>query len=568
MKKLIFFIAILLIPANVLAISEPTVRFIPDNISANSSFLMIVDPHPEDWESVAVHWSVGGEAYGGYYPKTGLLPRVNDKWICYFSSTDPSSTCGPTPFTQATVGYTPYEMIIYAANQNDYVVNTTVPVEVGSIVLTIQINPTENGASITVWADAPVEGVSYTVYRADTLSEVSTGLLEWYQPIRGYTGDVELSDGEYYAAFTASSSSGPDFGGGVVKFNVGAVYEPSYTQIKADSVYWNPVIDLSVSDKASTSRFSITNTGPDTLTDLSARVPSDLSNIMNVVLPSDSLSPNESMHYTITIRNIDSGMDINTNIEILSGSVVIKKIPAHIKVTVKGIGRENFCLGKQDGTYCNGGVCCDETCVQDAQCCPGSTQNCRSDETCENYICVKAASTQCSVGSCFPGESALDCPAGTTYTQETCTISGSPGVCCEEVNPCAGKSDGDSCPNGICCDNVCVQGDCCDDSQCSSGEQCVNHRCTTSEVHTCSVGECLLSCDEGMIPTGESCDLYGSEDGICCVAGGDTGWIVIPIVIGIAAVAGFFIYKKFGSRLFKRGEEEGEEEYFEEEEFY
>jgi len=525
-------------------------EFIPDRISANSSFIMRVDPHATSLESVRVTWMVPGYEVTDH----GSVPRVGGKWFCYFSSQDAASTCGPSPFRQPSLGL-PYTLLVDAVNQLGKTQNTSLNVSVGGIVLVSDVEIDGGNVNIAVYPSTVVDHVSYETYYADSLTPVpgKSGSLE--KKVNAYVGSLSLERGEYFVAFTAESEN--DFGGGVARVSIG-VGEGSGS-VTADEIVWSPVIERN--QHYEVTRFRIINKGQNNLTDLRAEVPQELSSYLSITLANTSLGPNGSMYYTVAVDNIATSMNIETYISLFSGENLLIRIPADIKVTVIGGGTsDGFCADEEDGIHCNGGVCCGGSCITGAECCKDG--DCRADEKCEGNMCVAASSAVCLKGECYAGSS---CPAGKVPTGETCTVGGEEGVCCEE-NECAGKSDGEGCSLGVCCSEECVE--CCTSGDCSYGEECSGNRCV-SVSRSCSEGYCYTECPEGMIQTGEYCTENG-ESGVCCtvstnVGGGgfDITPVIILVVVALVGVGGFLAYKKFLKK-----EELPEEEGFEEEDFY
>ena len=121
MKYLSFPLVFFLLLGTAAALQTPSAQLIPSNISANSSFLMTVDMGITT-DSVRVMWSTPGIMFG-----VGSVPKSGSKYICYFSSTDEASTCGPGPFAEKAT----WQMNINAINQNSETSNVSISVPVG-----------------------------------------------------------------------------------------------------------------------------------------------------------------------------------------------------------------------------------------------------------------------------------------------------------------------------------------------------------------------------------------------------------------------------------------------------
>ena len=130
------------------------------------------------------------------------------------------------------------------------------------------------------------------------------------------------------------------------------------------------------------------------------------------------------------------------------------------------------------------------------------------------------------------------CPSGYEETG-SCVSGGSSGICCLATGECAGKSDLESCTDGICCYGECVATtgtECCSSLDCGVDENCEGNMCIAEP--------------------GEGFDLT-----------------LIIIIIAIAAAGGagaWFFLKKYrkGKSAEEGFEEKKDEDVFDEEEFY
>jgi hypothetical protein len=334
MKKILLTILLIVtcIPF-VSALEEPSIEFIPSRFSANSSFLAVADPHTLN-ESIRMMW-----AFPGYKHGYGSFPRIGDKWVCYFSNTDSTSTCGPSPFTQSNIGFDPYTLIINSMNQLGETANKTINLYVGGIQLTSNISVYNKTVFIKVWAKGDVSGISYNTYFADNITLVpdKSGDLNYKIEIFGYVGNITLDPGEYYIAFTANSTDGIDFGGSVAKIiiqpDIKEIPISAEYKIKADDVILN--VNINKNQHWETANFQIKNLGNETLYNLKTRVPDELSDILDIKLANDTLEPNDAMYFSVILDGIENAIWINTMVDVLSGSDVIKQIPVNISVSVK-----------------------------------------------------------------------------------------------------------------------------------------------------------------------------------------------------------------------------------------
>ncbi|MEM7815995.1 MAG: hypothetical protein QXN71_02665 [Candidatus Aenigmatarchaeota archaeon] len=516
------------------SIETPEVTFIPEQISVNSSFLMIADPKALPGEIVAVSWIIPGieNAYGSF-------PKVGNKWVCYFSNTDPLATCGYNRFPYPS----PYTVLVDATTYGQ-VENKSVNITIGGIPITTEIASSGTNVYMKAWAGGPVSTpISYKVYSSESFEIIKTGTMTYNPNIYGYTSNITLQNGEYYIAFTANSST--DFGGGVARVVVGGGTTPISKDISAESIIHNPVINPG--QIYTLRKFKLTNIGTQNITALSITVPQELLSILTINPEKTSLEHNESTIMVVTLKNIQNSLNISTYATLFSGSEQILQIPVELRVTVIGAVDPSSCLGKDDGSLCLGGICCGEICRVKAECCLSS-----------------------------------DCPSGKVCTDFKCVTSITP-------SECEGKPDMSTCTDGICCSGACIQGgECCVSSDCPSGKTCsYNNKCissvtpgecegktdgTTCSTGVCCSGECVECCKNDDCKQGEVCSTLNKCEPSSTDGGGGIDVLTIALIAGgvaAAVFAGFFIFKKFIKKKGEGEEEvETEEEEFSDEDFY
>ncbi len=331
MKYLPFLFAFFLLIVSVSALQIPSTQLIPSNISVNSSFLLVADMGSTA-DSIRLIWYAPGIVYG-----QGSIPKTGDKYICYFSNSDPASTCGPNPFTEKSV----WAVNIDAVNQNGETSNTTVNIPVGGIKLNIRIDQVNNTLYIRVSPSGSFpDSVSYAIYNTN-LSVVKNYAQMTYEADTGrYSSTVSLNPGEYYIIFSAVSST--DFGGGVQRIKVPSAVQPGLpgvcgeggtAGITADAVRLNVLLSGDSYQKAN---FKISNTLSYPLTDLSVKPIENLSNYIDIILQKTSLEPNETSYFTVKLSNITSAMGINANFEVWNGTATLGYIPVNISISVIG----------------------------------------------------------------------------------------------------------------------------------------------------------------------------------------------------------------------------------------
>jgi len=334
MKYLSFPLVFFLLLGTAAALQTPSAQLIPSNISANSSFLMTVDMGITT-DSVRVMWSTPGIMFG-----VGSVPKSGSKYICYFSSTDEASTCGPGPFAEKAT----WQMNINAINQNSETSNVSISVPVGGTKLIQRIDMINNTIYIRVSpSGSPPDSVSYIVYNSN-LSIIQYETAMQYEIETGrYTASKTLNPGVYYIVFRASSAS--DFGGGVQRVEIPSAQQQagqsctnatgsSIPGITADRAKLSVLIKPR--DIYQKTNLRISNTLNTTLTDLSVKPIENISDYMQISLQKTELLPNETTYYTVKLFNITTAMGLNADFEVWNGSNILGYISANISVSVIG----------------------------------------------------------------------------------------------------------------------------------------------------------------------------------------------------------------------------------------
>ena len=527
--------AVLLISVAVLGSSaqaqlpEPDIYIIPDQLSAESSFVMVADPGSVDGP-VRIVW-VSGEGYG-------LFPYINEKYMCYFSDTDENAICGPSPFRVPTTPGYPYMMDVSSFDSGGDNGTTATHIEVGGLKLDPRVSVSSNGNAMMVVyvSGGNADSVRYRVYdssfSAITSSYQSLSLI----PESGaFNGSVSLGTGVYYIAFKANSTT--DFGGGIYRVNTGGSSGTSYGILTAESLDIEMFVDEGAYPTVPVNK-RITNGLNQTFTgvsiDLPATEPIDIRSYIRISPSNSTIFPNSFVYYNVSfIKAIDRGMDIYTTAIIKSGTSELGTIPVRVKLSVRG-STTSDCSNLPDREKCLGGLCCSGVCRDGADCC--SSTDCLSGTCDSNYRCTTDA-LSCSSGLCR-----ISCYSGEEASGETCTTSGgSQGICCvAAANECEGETDGTSCSGGyVCYFEQCVE--CYEDDNCLSGYEC-------STANTCI---------EITVPEPEF-DLFTI--------------ILIIAVIAAAGVGAFIFLKKFRKKASAEDEfekdKDDEEEAFDEDEFY
>jgi hypothetical protein len=554
------------------ALTTPTVTFIPDKISINSSFIMIADAHPVTGEYVSVgRWIVFGVENGW-----GLLPRkIGEKRASYFSNSDPNSD-SPSPFIMPSYGV-PYELEVNMTSNLGQTVSSNVDVVVGSIPLSTRIDVVGNTLYMRVWPGGDVQSIQYKTYYAGNLELVpqKSGYMSYFIQGYVYNTSITLPEGSYYIAFSASTST-DDFGGGVSPVAIGpGTVIPNQTEVKVDKI--NYMTTIKAGQTFLLNSFSIINTGNVNLTGLSITVPPDIISLckcdLTIVPEKSTLQPNESTHMVVTLKNLQQKTELSFNAPLYSGSRILDQVSVSLLINTVNTTDYTTCTGRQDMEACissgRPGVCCSELCKQFGECCRDI--DCEAGKECSGYKCESAITAECL------GKTDMDPCTGGVCCSESCKVG---GECCSSFDctgvdetcksnictsgtqdECSGKADDTKCTGGVCCSGSCTSKECCTDDGCQTGKCCSGSCVATAE--------CCFDSDCGE----QTCNAEYK-----CAAETPTGGLDIVTIamvgggVAIAALVGLFAFKKFKKK--GKGEEEieeggeAEEDEFSDEDFY
>ena len=326
---LVAFLIIVLIPASAHGLAAPNVTFIPARFSAGSPFIAVATGASLDSR---ITWIAPGSE-GGF----GQFPRVGNLSYCYFSDTDPLANCGPPPFKNPALS--PYDFLLGAVNSQGQLSNNTLLVQLGGIEIFKDIS-IENGS---VYFEIDTTGlptrVEYSVYSQNISLFRGTQQLNKNLVTRKWIGEISLPPGTYYISLIASSDT--DFGGELIKVTMpgfvpgvggscpdipGAV---SGYPLLAEPAYSRGIL-ISPGETWDKTGLRLDNIGPANVTNLTVRVPSDLSQILEISLPRTYLEPNDTVFYTVRLRNIRSSTTINALVDLLSAGNEVGKIQVNI----------------------------------------------------------------------------------------------------------------------------------------------------------------------------------------------------------------------------------------------
>ncbi len=510
---------------------EPDVTFIPDQLSAESSFVMIADPGSVGG-SVRINW-VTDEGYGHF-------PHIGGRYMCYLSDTDYQSTCGPSPFRYPTTDGSPYLLDVFTFDSEGNQGNASLNVEIGGlkIIPDVTIDFDSGSVSMVAYTTPTIaDSVSYRVFDSE-FSPKTSGYLPMSR-ITGtpyYNGSVGLGSGTYYIAFKANSSD--DFGGGMIKVDMSGGGGGQGGVLQADPVDIDVLVEAG-SEPSLPQNKRIINTMNQTFEGVSISLPQDIGRHVTITIPNSTIGPYQTVYYTINLRDISSSLDINTIADIKSGEgTTLGGIPLRMRISYTS-GGVTDCSQLTDGADCLGGCCYQRVCKM-VECC--TDNNCPSGQTCSTttFRCSGGGTPDipCTTGTCMTG--IFNCPDGEEEVG-TCISGGVSGICCAEVGECAGQADSTPCGGGskVCCNDECVE--CCIDSDCGEDYEC----------------------------TGNYCFIKGTPES----PEGEIDFLLIGLVAALAVVGGIGAWW-FLKRRKKSPEQEFDEEskkeddVFDEEEFY
>jgi len=345
---LFLFVTLMLVqPAD--ALYDPiNLKTIPAPVAPNSGFLMYMD-NPGDWaEPMRVEWEKYGppnclDSTNHNAAFFGHMPKLGDRWVCYFSSIDGESTCGPSPFLGCSGGMS-HQINMIAVNSAGLTANNTFAVQLADIDLDTVITQNNSligmrvcGISDNLHQTTPAQ---YEVY-SDNLTLVDGDYLTYDSFC--YTGEVDLeTPGTYYISFLATATNASRQGSDLKKIVIAGTETPENGDppITADVEYEFATQEITLGEDTETwnGRGTVTNTGSDTYANLTIEVPQSISQYLSAVPSKISISPGEVLSFTIYLTGVDQGMEIHTNIYLKSADQLIAKIPIKIDVTKLGGG--------------------------------------------------------------------------------------------------------------------------------------------------------------------------------------------------------------------------------------
>ena len=215
------------------------ITYIPQVVSVNSSFIMIVDPGPQQ-TPVRITWAL----YNGGLANVGLFPLISGRGVCYFSNTDINATCGPSPLMNEGKNTFLFHIVTPGNEENE-----TEVINAGSIKISLEnVQRYENVVYmyVTIPHYVTVDMLTYTVYR-DDLSIYAANRQLYYDVKNGwYEGNITLNPGTYYFGFVAKK--GTEFGGDLLRVTIPA---EEFVTIESDKNEYYLGESIGISGRAS-----------------------------------------------------------------------------------------------------------------------------------------------------------------------------------------------------------------------------------------------------------------------------------------------------------------------------
>ncbi len=300
----------------------PNITFIPEKLSIGSAFVMLanLDTGPKEVVRISV-----------LSPFYGHIPKVGNRYYCYFSNTDPTANCGPSPFIYSGE----QQLTITAENQSGYFYNNdfspSLNVTVGSITLEAGAVVKNTTVSIDVITSDFVDNVSYRVYDYKFEDVNISGNLTMERPTR-FSTNLSLDWGTWWIAFYAPK--GEDWGSYLLKVVVGPeqLIEPV---VLAFGPHIDFVLGPDQTERTSSPICCVRNTIDKEL-ELSAEVAPELAQFLSVQLESSVLGPHANMTYTITVKRLTGLNTINTLVNLVSNGTVVGQIPIDLSISTLG----------------------------------------------------------------------------------------------------------------------------------------------------------------------------------------------------------------------------------------
>ncbi|MEM7828541.1 MAG: hypothetical protein QW561_04300, partial [Candidatus Aenigmatarchaeota archaeon] len=304
-------VAMFLLIPTASAIQTPDIKIIPENFSANATWLLVVDPKPGPDEVVRVTWSD---------TEFGQVPKSEGRWICLFSNSDPAANCGPNPFTESCMPDSPCALSIDVRNQRGEKANKTLNLTVGNIrfIPTIDVVKNETKKLIITTSITPriptVSNLSFKVYDSN-LNVIESGSLNFVPDLLAYRGECNITDGRYYVTISHPllEYEGEVYFGSTMMRKVIGYEEAEIPSIQATKPFQRMLL-IKAGETKSINECCLKNMQNRSY-NLSFVIPEDIRKYIDVMV-TESIDSNEQLDYWVTIKDITSGMHIVSEISI------------------------------------------------------------------------------------------------------------------------------------------------------------------------------------------------------------------------------------------------------------
>jgi hypothetical protein len=303
---------------------KPQIVFIPENISVGSAFVMLANLNTKPNEVVRI--SVLSPFYGH-------IPRVGNRFYCYFSNTDPAANCGPNPFTFSGE----QQLIITVSNQSGCFYNCDLEpklnVTIGGIEMNAGAVVKDTTAFVDVTSHTILSEVNYTVYNNKFEKTNQTGALKM-ETSTHFAGNLTLDYGTWWIAFYAQGKGG-EWGSYLLKIVIGPEQLPEPV-VLAFSKHLNVIFGPGESSWTSTSQCCIKNTLDKTV-EIEPEVEPALAPYLSIELANSTLGPGSSTTYVITVRGLIGENTINTLVNLVdSNHTILGQLPINLSISVLG----------------------------------------------------------------------------------------------------------------------------------------------------------------------------------------------------------------------------------------
>ena len=356
--KAVCFLLLLAFLPSVFAWPAPSVTVIPEKVSVNGTYIVSVDPHT-DLPVTLQYKTMSPVGFYEFGFLVATIPRVDENnWMCVFSNDPDIATCGFSPFIMTKKDFNDNnencdQGIFYGCSyvrsygvSGDYN-NDSAYAKIGGIqVEVVDMEIGESNVSMTVSTGGVYSTVDYKVYHKNLTLFKDAESLEFLSQSGFYRGYFDIIPGDFYVVFEARKSDGSDFGGTVINLTIpkSAAYQdicPGVTEYGSGVITITPVEWDTTIDKygyAEKKNFKISNSGNDTLKNLSIELSgddSDLSDYISFELPKTTLMGQDFMYFTVRVEDLEYSTRFIATAHLLENGTRVADIPMNIGVSVR-----------------------------------------------------------------------------------------------------------------------------------------------------------------------------------------------------------------------------------------